>query len=155
MGGSRVYPAGSEPAPSASFFECWCCACLFRKHVELTKDEKDALETVRKALLETKEGNERKLEKLLARYWKGVYPDESAIPNSSDKWKLLGFQSSKPETDVRTGLFPMRSVVYFIEKYPKQAREIILSSQQPDAEYPFTACAFNVSVTLSPGQSLF
>ena len=148
MGGSKVYPEGSEPASSPSFFDCWCIACLCRKHEPLNMDEKSALEVVRKALLETKEGNESILSELLTRAWKGLYPDDTELPLVSDKWKMLGFQSSNPGTDVRTGLFPMRSVVYFIETYPKQARDILSSSQQPSSEYPFAACAFNVSVSL-------
>ena len=143
----RVYPEvqtqGSVP------FSCWCCVCFERKEYILTEIEQTALITFKKSLEEPKEGNEAVLMELFNRFWSIVYSDVPLPDPISPEWKKLGFQSANPSTDVRSGLFPMRQVVFFAENFPDHTKALVQDSLRKECEYPFAACCFNVSVSSS------
>ena len=97
-------------------------------------------------LLIDEQKDERVLKDMLQKVWKIVY-GEPLPEDVSDDWKKLGFQSSNPTTDVRSGLFPMRQLVYLAESFPTETKQMVKDSTMKDFEYPFAACCFNVSVS--------
>ena len=138
----------AHPAPAGSVpFSCWCCVCFERKEYLLSDEEKAALLSFQKFLDEPKEGNEKALTDMFNKFWTIVYTDDPLPEPISPEWKKLGFQSANPSTDVRSGLAPMRQVLYFAEQFPDHAKALVNDSLRKDCEYPFAACCFNVSVS--------
>merc|ERR1711879_492016 len=53
--------------------------------------------------------------------------------DTSPRWKRLGFQSSNPRTDLRTGIIALDNFAYFFEQYPEDAQRLCLESS---SNYP-------------------
>jgi hypothetical protein len=75
---------------------------------------------------------------------------EQTFPSkvASNDWKKLGFQSDDPQRDFRaTGIFGLRNIVFFAEKYPQSFRRFAdVSNKSPNELYPFAITCFNLTM---------
>ncbi|CAK0808466.1 unnamed protein product [Prorocentrum cordatum] len=67
----------------------------------------------------------------------------------SPRWKRLGFQSSNPRTDLRTGILALDSLVYLVERYPQPAQRMVVEAASDEYDYPFAVASINVTQMLA------
>mmetsp|Transcript_62209 Transcript_62209/g.148417 ORF Transcript_62209/g.148417 Transcript_62209/m.148417 type:complete len:409 (-) Transcript_62209:97-1323(-) len=78
----------------------------------------------------------------------GVASSSSHLPPLSavsPRWKRLGFQNNDPRTDLRTGRLALEALVYFAERYPMAASQMVVEAQSSDLDYPFAVASINVT----------
>jgi len=83
--------------------------------------------------------------------WKKEFPDVEIPDNlESELWKKLGFQSENPLRDFRgSGIFGLKNMLFFAEKYPKCFSDLVDIDQSREGEqYPFAVASFNVTMML-------
>jgi len=68
---------------------------------------------------------------------------------TSPRWRLLGFQSNDPRTDLRTGRLALEALVYFAEQYPRVAARLVQEAQSNGIDYPFAVASINVTQLLA------
>lgn len=87
--------------------------------------------------------NPTEADELLNRYWTATFPEEWSNP----EWQKIGFQGRDARTDLRTGVFALRNMVYMAETYPEDFKRIVSEAQT--LEYPLSASMVNVSMLLA------
>jgi len=68
---------------------------------------------------------------------------------TSPRWRLLGFQSNDPRSDLRTGRLALEALVYFAEQYPQIASRLVREAQSNGIDYPFAVASINVTQLLA------
>lgn len=94
---------------------------------------------------------------MLNKLWFALKPECTRIsefesgptPLISADWGEIGFQGKDPSTDFRgMGLLGLRQLIYFCEKNPDIARNILLISNHPQKYYPFAITGINITAFL-------
>eukprot|EP00435_Cladocopium_sp_Y103_P074018 s155_g46.t1 len=73
----------------------------------------------------------------------------SSLGSTSPRWRQLGFQSSDPRSDLRTGILALDCLVYMAEKYPLATSQMIREAQSNGIDYPFAVASINVTQHLA------
>jgi len=122
-----------------------CPCCVSREKLGLTPAERDALWELREAHCnEPFDAQSTDTDRLLVEIWNIAFPSEPNQDSAPDKrWQRLGFQSSNPRTDVRTGRFALSQFHYFFEKYPQLAQKIVRQAEEYD--YSLAITSFNLT----------
>lgn len=127
------------------------CGCLCRTDDAmnvLTETECAYLEELRLYMEEPFIDSNPDHEMLLTKIWTNAFPQE-VLPAAIDiKWTNLGFQSSNPRTDIRTGVHSLLSMEYMSRTYPLEFRRIVSEAHDPNSEYPFAASCVSISFSL-------
>lgn len=71
------------------------------------------------------------------------------LGRTSPRWRQLGFQSSDPRSDFRTGITALDSLVYLLERYPMAARQMVREAHSDGLDYPFAVASINISQLLA------
>lgn len=124
----------------------WCVdCCLGRAKLELDRAERDSLWELRNDCCnEPFDADSADTNLLLVEIWNGAMPTEPIqAADKSDRWPRLGFQSSNPRTDVRTGRYALAQFHYFVTTYPDRARQLV--RQAEELEYPLAVTCFNLT----------
>mmetsp|Transcript_47317 Transcript_47317/g.133461 ORF Transcript_47317/g.133461 Transcript_47317/m.133461 type:complete len:405 (+) Transcript_47317:90-1304(+) len=129
-------------------------------HTWLSADERGALGALQRRVSE-KAQKAPELEDLLCRLsdalmgalCRSVTVSE-AMPSAplgrtSPRWRQLGFQSSDPRTDLRTGKLALEALVYLAERYPLAAGQMVREAQSDGIDYPFAVASINVTQLLA------
>lgn len=74
---------------------------------------------------------------------------EAASGRKSPRWKVLGFQSCDPRTDLRTGRLALEALVYLAERYPLAAGQMVAEANQDWIDYPFAVASINMTQLLA------
>lgn len=86
----------------------------------------------------------KETEQMLQDIWNAAFPTEPIMSAScGEHWKRLGFQSSKPCSDIRAGKFALAQLHYLATHRPKLLQMLAVEAQ--DLQYPFACSCFNVS----------
>ncbi|CAM9634913.1 unnamed protein product [Phaeothamnion confervicola] len=87
---------------------------------------------------------------LLNRLWDLFFPG-APFEAVSPKWREVGFQNADISADLRgTGTLSLRSMRYFLEKYPAAARAMLKQqSGRTQAHYPFAVVGNNLTLMLA------
>ncbi|CAE8594050.1 unnamed protein product [Polarella glacialis] len=75
-------------------------------------------------------------------------PSES-LGGTSPRWRQLGFQSSNPRTDLRTGILALDAMVYLAERYPLATGQMVREAQNDGIDYPFAVASINITQHLA------
>jgi len=122
------------------------CACCFgRAKIELNRGDRDSLWQLRDGPCnEPFDAQSPDTDRLLVEIWNSAFPAEPIVEaDTSPRWPRLGFQSSNPRTDVRTGRFALLQLHYFFRTYPEKAQQVVLQSKTTD--FPLAICCFNLT----------
>lgn len=71
------------------------------------------------------------------------------IGRTSPRWRQLGFQSSDPCADLRTGRLALEALLYLAERYPLATGQMVRESQSDGLDYPFALASINVTQVLA------
>jgi len=84
----------------------------------------------------------------LVKLWQLFFSEP--FPLQSPDWKKLGFQSENPLSDFRaSGIFGLKNILYFAEKYPTKFQLLVdIHGQRPGGGYPFAIASFNVTMMI-------
>mmetsp|Transcript_79614 Transcript_79614/g.145663 ORF Transcript_79614/g.145663 Transcript_79614/m.145663 type:complete len:414 (+) Transcript_79614:99-1340(+) len=86
----------------------------------------------------------KETEQMLQDIWNAAFPAEPITSACiGEHWKKLGFQSSKPCSDIRAGKFALAQLHYLAAERPKLLQ--MLAAEAQDLHYPFACSCFNVS----------
>mmetsp|Transcript_89112 Transcript_89112/g.154154 ORF Transcript_89112/g.154154 Transcript_89112/m.154154 type:complete len:431 (+) Transcript_89112:73-1365(+) len=86
----------------------------------------------------------KETEQMLQDIWNAAFPAEPITSAyTGEHWKKLGFQSSKPCSDIRAGKFALSQLHYLATERPKLLQ--MLAAEAQDLHYPFACSCFNVS----------
>lgn len=123
------------------------------EHRWLDPDRREALLAL-KARADEKAQSNADLEPLLKRLSSAMVGavsgvEGSSLGSTSPRWRQLGFQSSDPRTDLRTGILALDCLVYMAEKYPLATSEMIREAQSNGIDYPFAVASINVTQHLA------
>jgi hypothetical protein len=128
---------------------CGCvCADRDAKGDKLTMEEVKYMEELRVVMEEPFDSTNADHEMLLSSIWNRAYPG-SAHPHPVDPlWKDLGFQSSNPRTDIRTGVHSLVAMEYMSRVHETVFRRIVHEANRPQNEYPFAASCVSVAFSI-------
>uniref|UniRef100_A0A803K0G8 ELMO/CED-12 domain containing 1 n=1 Tax=Xenopus tropicalis TaxID=8364 RepID=A0A803K0G8_XENTR len=85
-------------------------------------------------------------EEMLLKLWKALKPNVPLEARISKQWCEIGFQGDDPKTDFRgMGLLGLYNLVYFAEKDPTSALQILSDSLQPKSRYSFAIVGINIT----------
>lgn len=144
MGDNATRRRRLEDDASASGAGCPNC-CFGRPRKELGLHQRQALLVLRDGPCnEAFDAESPDNDRLLVEIWNSAFPREliqKADP--SPRWPRLGFQSSNPRTDVRTGCFALKQLHYLFTKYPEKAQQLV--RQAETMEYPLAITCFNLT----------
>lgn len=76
-------------------------------------------------------------------------PVSAPLGSTSPRWRQLGFQSSNPRTDLRTGRLALEALVYLAEKYPMETGLMVREAQSDGIDYPFAVASINITQQLA------
>lgn len=71
------------------------------------------------------------------------------IGRTSPRWRQLGFQSSDPCADLRTGRLALEALLHLAERYPLATGQMVRESQSDGLDYPFALANINVTQVLA------
>uniref|UniRef100_A0A7S3YGJ3 ELMO domain-containing protein n=2 Tax=Lotharella globosa TaxID=91324 RepID=A0A7S3YGJ3_9EUKA len=115
-----------------------------RKYIEFaTPKELKLIEKIRSQTSELFDIENEAHRDLLVRLWKAAIPEEEVpdLDKPHEKWKYIGFQNARPETDFRAaGILGLRHLVCFAEHHTKLLRRILAEQR-----YPWAAASINVT----------
>eukprot|EP01102_Stenamoeba_stenopodia_P002543 TRINITY_DN12382_c0_g1_i1.p1 TRINITY_DN12382_c0_g1~~TRINITY_DN12382_c0_g1_i1.p1 ORF type:complete len:347 (-),score=71.47 TRINITY_DN12382_c0_g1_i1:56-1096(-) len=119
----------------------------------LSASEQQALEEFKSRTSKSFDLNDEEHQKVLHRLWKMSFSDDrEGYAPTSDKWKMLGFQTNNPSTDFRgAGIFGLSNLIYFGEKYPRRFNKAVGDRNNKDfdlSQYPFAISGLNVTMLL-------
>jgi hypothetical protein len=69
--------------------------------------------------------------------------------DDSPRWKLLGFQSSDPRRDFRTGILALDNLVHLIEHHAAEAEQMCVEACSESLSYPFAVASINLTQVLA------
>mmetsp|Transcript_21614 Transcript_21614/g.40695 ORF Transcript_21614/g.40695 Transcript_21614/m.40695 type:complete len:402 (+) Transcript_21614:19-1224(+) len=69
--------------------------------------------------------------------------------STSPRWRQLGFQSSDPRTDLRTGILALDCLVHMAERYPLATSQMVREAQSNGIDYPFAVASINITQHLA------
>jgi len=139
----------------------WGDPATFRlKQLEITYEQQWLSPERREALLILKARADEKaqgnpdLESLLKRLGSAMAGAVSGVEGStlgstSPRWRQLGFQSSDPRSDLRTGILALDCLVFMAERYPLATSQMIREAQSNGIDYPFAVASINVTQHLA------
>lgn len=123
------------------------------EHRWLDPDRREALLALKARADEKAQSNadlEPKLKRLSSAMVGAVSGVEgSSLGSTSPRWRQLGFQSSDPRSDLRTGILALDCLVYMAEKYPLATSQMIREAQSNGIDYPFAVASINVTQHLA------
>jgi hypothetical protein len=86
---------------------------------------------------------------MLKDLWRTAFPGTDVPSAPPDhRWKSLGFQGPNPYTDLRTGTFPLRQMVYMATHYPEVWGRLATEAGAVGHEYPLAVSMINLSFLL-------
>lgn len=125
------------------------CGCLcHRSDARLTEDEEEFLESLRSYLDRPFEASDPDSNALLASVWRNAYPGTPVPADSDAQWTRLGFQSSNPRTDIRTGVHSLEALEYVSRRYTAEFRRMVAEASDPATEYPFAASCVSIAFSV-------
>ncbi len=150
-----VLPHGRDPVVSwySIFIEkvimCGCvCHRAGGRAANLTMDEEEFMHELRVYMEEPFDTTNIDHEMLLSSIWRRAYPG-SSLPHPIDPlWTRLGFQSSNPRTDIRTGVHSLWAMDYMSRMHEEEFRKIVQEASRPECEYPFAASCVSVAFSI-------
>lgn len=111
----------------------------------LTAAERSALQRLREDYCNTPfDPTAPDTDQALCEVWNTAFPEEP-IESAADgqHWMRLGFQCTRPHTDVRSGRLALDQLHSLARNHPQQMRQLAVEAQQ--ARYPFACACFNVT----------
>lgn len=137
-------PVRLEDHARTGKWDCMVC-CLPRTSVGLSPAERSALWQLRDDHCNVPfQADSSETDRMLCDIWNLVFPAESIREaDNSKRWQRLGFQSSNPRTDVRTGCYALQQLHYFASNHTQLVQQLVQQSQ--DLDYPFAITCFNVT----------
>ena len=150
-----VLAGGADPEQSwvhaffADYIMCGCiCAPRHSKASILSEHEKQFQLELQILMARPYDSTNPDHEMLLSSIWRNTFPGE-ALPGTVDsKWTRLGFQSSNPRTDIRTGVHSLEAMEYMSRTYTEEFRKIVHEASDPETEYPFAASCVSIAFSL-------
>jgi hypothetical protein len=126
------------------------CICDPRKPHEpaLTDDEEDFLEFMRSYMERPFDSSNPDHLQLFKSVWRSTFPGTETPKDVDEKWTKLGFQSSNPRTDIRTGLHSLESLEYLSRNYTEEFRIMVIEASDSASEYPFAASCASLAFSL-------
>lgn len=116
----------------------------------LTEEERRALKELKddhQLLPEAFDASGGEAQRLLLEIWNAAFPSESRTDFSDGAhWRCLGFQSSRPHTDIRAGRLGLDQLHYLSSRYPERLHRLAQEARHLD--YPFACSCFNVTQIL-------
>jgi hypothetical protein len=114
----------------------------------LTVEEETFLEQLRMQMDVLFDRSNADHEMLFASIWRNTFPTETVPLEIDARWTKLGFQSSNPRTDIRTGVHALLAIEYMSRRYTSQFRQIVKEASDPASEYPFAASCVSLAFSL-------
>lgn len=155
MRSGYMLPQGQSPDESwlnrfAS--DCLLCGCLCdprrTKEVAFTEDEEEFLESMRAYMDRPFDIGNSDHVSLFKSVWRNTFPDTEVPGDVDPRWTKLGFQSSNPRTDIRTGVHSLESLEYLSRNHTADFRRMVIEASDPETEYPFAASCINLTFAL-------
>ncbi|GAB5367003.1 hypothetical protein AAMO2058_001192500 [Amorphochlora amoebiformis] len=118
-----------------------------RKYIEFgTPRELKLIDLIREQNAEPFDIEEKGDREMLNRLWKIAFPTEELpdLNQREDKWKYVGYQNARPETDFRAaGRTGLKQQLKFAEAFPDMFRRILA-----EGKYPWAAASINITEIL-------
>jgi hypothetical protein len=155
MRSGYMLPQGKSPDDSwfarvlSDYILCGClCDPRKPKQVPLTEDEEEFLDRMRAYMDRPFDPTNADHVTLFKSVWRNTFPD-TEVPGEVDvRWTKLGFQSSNPRSDIRTGLHSLESFEYLSRQHTTEFRRMVIEASDPETEYPFAASCISLSFSL-------
>jgi hypothetical protein len=80
--------------------------------------------------------------------WRNAFPGSPDPADTDVQWTRLGFQSSNPRTDIRTGVHSLEALEYIARRYPDEFRKMVTEASNPATEYPFAASCVSIAFSV-------
>ncbi|XP_062836968.1 ELMO domain-containing protein 2 isoform X2 [Anolis carolinensis] len=102
-----------------------------------------AVEELRK---EPYNSDNKQHEEQLMELWSLLMPHEKLRARISKQWCDIGFQGDDPKTDFRgMGMLGLTNLLYFSKHYPREARQILVRSNNPKLGYSYAIVGINLT----------
>lgn len=141
-----------EPWFSKVLYEYLLCGCLCDSRqfpgAQLTEEEVEFLRTYRQSMDRPFNSKNPDHEMLLTSIWRNTFPETELPAEIDPKWTSLGFQSSNPRTDIRTGIHSLEAMEYMSRVHVVEFRRIVCEASDPQSEYPFAASCVSIAFSL-------
>mmetsp|Transcript_15514 Transcript_15514/g.44145 ORF Transcript_15514/g.44145 Transcript_15514/m.44145 type:complete len:264 (-) Transcript_15514:43-834(-) len=124
----------------------WALCCLSRRY-KISAEEKSALEDLRARHCNMPfNASSPETNWTLLAIWNSAFPeDPMEAADNGRRWRLLGFQSDNPRTDVRAGRFALDQLHYLASTYPERFRTLRKQAGEKELDYPLAISCFNLS----------
>lgn len=134
---------------TTDYLLCGClCGSNERKGTALTEDEEEFLGTLRGYMTRPFDSSNPDHISLFKSIWRNAFPEAEMPMDVDARWTRLGFQSSNPRTDVRTGVHSIESLEYISRHCTTDFRRMVAEAGNRDTEYPFAASCVNIAFSL-------
>lgn len=151
-----VLPEGQSPDESLfgrmiqEYLLCGCICPIRPKGTDekLTPIEESFLEEMRTELDAPFDPENADHEMLLNSVWRNTFPGEREPEAIDPRWRRLGFQSSNPRTDIRTGVHALLAIEFMSRRYTSEFQTIVREASSPESEYPFAASCVSLAFSL-------
>jgi len=111
---------------------------------EQRKLQKATMQALRRHCCRPFDAASPETDQMLCDIWNAAFPGQRIkAADDGEHWKLLGFQSAKPCTDVRAGRHALDQLHYLAQQYPELLQRLVEESRE--AGYPLACACFNVS----------
>ncbi len=132
--------------------QCLLCGCFCglgdRKESNLTENEEEFLSSMRSYMNRPFEPSNPDHIALFRSVWRNTFPNTETPADIDPNWTKLGFQSSNPRTDIRTGVHSIESLEYMSRHHTVDFRRMVAEASNPSTEYPFAASCINIAFSL-------
>lgn len=130
-------------------FTSWFSSSPSEPEFVIDDEIKAKMEEFKKYATQQFDGADPTHKDTLKALWRFAFGDAEYPPSSvSHEWKKLGFQSDDPQRDFRaTGIFGLKNILFFAEKYPRSFRRFAnLDDDRMFEVYPFAITCFNLTM---------